>query len=589
MKRILYTFFFFCLAVVAQAQKLKEEPVPKWAAKVQKSIVSVLTYNQKNELLHRGVGVYVGRDGQVIASYALFCDAYSAQIVDFEGRKYPIERVLGASDVYGMAKVKATIQKNPYLPLTSLSDVQKNEKVYILGYSKNKYVSCPSTVVAKTDTVENQFAYYTLGNAFDSIYDGDILFDAKGQLLGLMLPSIGGQGYAIDACLSSKLKINAIHSKLTGIALQKIHIPKAIPDTPEEALVYLYFQSKTASNDDYLDMVNLFVHTYPENAEGYYRRATPLLDLHRFDEAASDLDTYLKLAGNKMVAHSNVAQTITSKLLYQPNPVYEKWTYDLALSHVNQALEMAEKQLSQATTDSLRDVSKATIVEYKLQKAQVMMGKKDYHGAISVYDEINAGPYRSASTFLASSLAHEAAHDSIGVQIAMMDSALSCFYNPLPRDAANYVMRRAKLFSAAKLYKKSVLDYNTYAMLMGDQLNDAFYYDRAMVELEGRMYQLALNDLDKAIELMPREPLYHVEKSALYLRVGEIDKCIDAARESISLDGANSDAYRILGYALLQKGDKINARKNLEKAKSLGDESSEELIEKYFPHTPQSK
>jgi hypothetical protein len=48
------------------------------------------------------------------------------------------------------------------------------------------------------------------------------------------------------------------------------------------------------------------------------------------------------------------------------------------------------------------------------------------------------------------------------------------------------------------------------------------------------------------------------------------------------LDLENVDAYRMLGYALLQKGDKAGALENLNRAISLGDEGAKEIVDKYM-------
>ena len=92
----------------------------------------------------------------------------------------------------------------------------------------------------------------------------------------------------------------------------------------------------------------------------------------------------------------------------------------------------------------------------------------------------------------------------------------------------------------------------------------------------------ALDDINKAIEMEPREPLYHVEKAALTIRVNLLDECIQSCQTAIALNPNIIDAYRILGYAQLQKGDKKNAQINLQKAIDMGDESAKKIIETYF-------
>jgi Flp pilus assembly protein TadD len=100
--------------------------------------------------------------------------------------------------------------------------------------------------------------------------------------------------------------------------------------------------------------------------------------------------------------------------------------------------------------------------------------------------------------------------------------------------------------------------------------------------MNARMYQQALDDIDKALSLSPNNPDYLLHKSSVNLVVSQIDECISAARKCIQLKPDMAQAYRILGYALLQKGDKNGARTNLERAKSLGDESAQEIMDMYL-------
>ena len=63
--------------------------------------------------------------------------------------------------------------------------------------------------------------------------------------------------------------------------------------------------------------------------------------------------------------------------------------------------------------------------------------------------------------------------------------------------------------------------------------------------------------------------------------MNELNTCIENALLALRLDPNNSDAYRIMGYALILKGDKQGGLKNLERAVELGDESAQQLIDKY--------
>ena len=99
--------------------------------------------------------------------------------------------------------------------------------------------------------------------------------------------------------------------------------------------------------------------------------------------------------------------------------------------------------------------------------------------------------------------------------------------------------------------------------------------------MQARMYQQAIDDINHSIEMAPNTALYHVEKSGIMLRVNRVDECIASAKRAIELNPELSDAYRILGYAQAEKGNKAEGIKNLEKAVSLGDETAKGILERY--------
>ena len=575
-----FLFWMMALLALPTLAQVREEVAPKWTNKAMKSIVSVLAYDKNNELLHNGTGVVVDND-IVVCDYNLLREAYSAKVSDTSGNLIDVERILGADSNYGLVKMLLKGKKLTPVAIGGSTASSVGAQTYAIAFSKNKLVSCPAATITKKDIVEEKYAYFTLSTAFEDKYTNAALFNANGECLGIVQSPIAGKSYAIDINYGKNLSIAPILDKAGAVAMNNIFIKKGLPETMEESLVYLYIKSKSAGNDEYLDLLNLFISKYPDNAEGYYRRSTVYQDLLKFDEANEDLMTYLRYAQDKMVANSNVASAIYTKLLYQPQAPYEKWSYDLALEYIDKALAEAGQRQSNAKTDDEKEQAEVTLTQYKLQKAQILIAKRDDAQAIALYQEVNRGPFRSASTILAECLAHEAAGDSVSVMIELMDSAIATFPEPMPKEAANFVMRRAKYYEMAKHFRKAVQDYNTYCYLNNNQVQDRFYYDRALLEVQARMFQQAIEDIDHAIDMAPNVALYHVEKSGIMLRVNRVDDCIASAQKAIALNPELPDAYRIMGYAQAEQGKKAEGIKNLEKAVSLGDEAAKEILERY--------
>lgn len=565
-RKTLYTLFLCLTALISYAQ-------PKFASKVSKGIVSLNTYDRQGNLMHQGTAFFVGANGEAIADYRLFKNAYQASIVDANGKQIDVDCIMGADDTYSMVRFHVNTKGNAIIPsVTSFQPM--NSTVFVLGRKSGGVLSDVQATVADTAMIQGKYVYYGLDKTVDEALIGAPVFNESGTLVGMLHPQIGDKNYVLDIRFRNELKIQPFPTSSASVALGNIFIPKALPDTQEEALVYLYTKSRSASNEEYMDMVNRFVAAYPKNAEGYLRRATPLIDLTRFDEADSDLQQYLSLVDDKAIGNYNVASLIFDKLRLQPDPAYEKWNEDVAIQYVDKALSFnASKPEEEQKLEKTR---------YRILKGQLLMNKLDYDGALAVYEELNRESGGVPTYLYAISLAREGRGDSIEAVMEPIDSAIAKFGNPLPSEASNYVIRRGQLYANAGKYREAVQDYNQYAYLMNNQVSPIFYYERSQIEVNARMYQPALDDINKAIELAPREPLYHVERAALAVRVSMFDECIESCQTALRLNPDIIDAYRILGYAQLQKGDKTNARQNLQKAIDMGDETARMLMNTYL-------
>ncbi|MBO7569283.1 MAG: hypothetical protein J6T11_02890 [Bacteroidaceae bacterium] len=566
-RKTLYILLLCLLALTGYAQ-------PKFASKVGKGIISLNTYDRQGNLLRQGTAVYVGANGEAIADYRLFKNAYQASVIDADGKQVNVDYILGADDTYSIVRFHVNTKGNVVIPSVTASQPTKST-VFVLGRTEGGKMESVEATVADTAMIQGKYVYYGLNKPVNDALIGAPVFNQSGDLVGVLHPQMGEKNYVLDIRFRDELKMAAFPTNSAAVALGNIFISKALPPSQEEALVYLYTKSRSTSNEEYIDMVNRFIATYPKNAEGYLRRATPLIDMTRFDEADRDMQQYLALVDDKAVGNYNVASLIFDKLRLQPEPAYEKWNEDAAIQYVDKALS-----LNASKSDAEKQKLEKT--KYRILKGQLLLNKPDYDAALALYEELNSESGGAPTYLYAISIAREGRGDSIEAVMEPIDSAIAKFGTPLPAEAANFVIRHGQLNANAGKYREAVQDYNQYAYLMQNQVSPVFYYERSQIEVNARMYQPALDDINKTIELAPRESLYYMAKAALAVRVSMFDECIEACQTALRLNPTIIDAYRILGYAQFQKGDKASARTNLDKAVEMGDETAKKLISTLF-------
>jgi tetratricopeptide (TPR) repeat protein len=120
------------------------------------------------------------------------------------------------------------------------------------------------------------------------------------------------------------------------------------------------------------------------------------------------------------------------------------------------------------------------------------------------------------------------------------------------------------------MYRESVKDFNAYENFVGSGLKAEFYYLREQAEVNGKMYQQALNDIETAIYLSPENPVYYIEKAMLCYRVKMSDEGIRTLEKAKELAPGSSDVYYLLGRLNVQKENFSSAKECFEKALSLG-------------------
>ena len=566
MKKILILpLLLFFLAQGSMAQ------TPKWVEKAKRAVFSVVTYDKNDNMLNTGNGFFVSEDGLALSDYSLFKGAERAVVITAEGKQMPVSTILGANDMYDVIKFRVAIteKKVPALVVAKTTPAVGTD-AWMLPYSTQKSIACVSGKVKEVSKVAGEYHYYTLGMQMKDKMVSCPVMNVEGQVFGIAQKSSGLDTvttcYAAGAAFAMAQKISAL--SLGDAALKSIGIQKGLPDTEDQALVYLFMASSSLSSEDYGKLLDDFIRQFPANTDGYLRRANYYVAKAKdnqswFDKAVVDLNQALKVAQKKDDVYYNIGKLMYAYQLSKPEKTYKDWTYDTALKNVRQAFAIDPLPI------------------YVQLEGDILFAQQDYAGALAAYEKVNASNMASAGTFFSAAKTKELLKAEPKEILVLMDSCISRCPQPITADFAPYLLERAQINMNAGQPRKAMLDYDAYFKAVNGQVNDVFYYYREQAALKARQYQRALDDIAKAVELNPADLTYQAENAVVNLRVGRYEKAIEILNGILKNDPKYGEAYRLLGLCQVQLKKTDEACANFKKAKELGDPNVDELIKKY--------
>ena len=533
---------------------------PSWAKKAMKSVFTLKTFAADGSLIASSNGFFIGTNGEAVSSFSPFKGASRAIIIDAQGKEIEVVSILGANDIYDVARFRVASNKTQPLPICSTM-MAEGSMAWLLPYHETKQLY--SGPIRKAEQFMENYAYYTVALVSPQHTESCPLLNEEGEVIGMIQPSANAQdtlSYAISVVFADSLRMTGF--SLNEPVYQQTQIKKELPDDLKEANVALFLASSRNDSLAYAQLVDDMISKFPTAPDGYTYKAQ--LDASRGDYAAADqnMTEAVRVSSPKDEAHFNFARLIYNKEVYLPGDVYENWSLDKALSEILAAIEINP------------------LPTYQQLQASILFAQKKYEEAYDIYMQLTNSPLRNAEIFFGAAKCKAQLKDSTAM-LSLLDSCVNTFSKPYLKEAAPYLWERAEARRNAGKYRDAVADMNEYGNLMSASINENFYYIRHQTEIQARLYQQALNDINQAIQMNPKETLYYAEKASLEVRVGLFDEAEATAKECISIDPNNSDGYLFLGLAQCMKGNKQSGLDNLRKAKELGDPQADGLIEKY--------
>lgn len=555
--RWLLAFGFWLLAILSVCPLWAQ---PSWVKKASKSVFTLKTFGPDGSLQASSLGFFVGTGGEAVGPFTPFKGAQRAVVIDASGKEMAVECMLGANETYDVAKFRVAGGKTQPLEIAGGRQAAGAE-VWLLPYREMKRV--PQGTIRKAETFNSRYDYYTVALQMPDDAVGAPLLTADGQVVGVMQQPASSKdtlSYAVSALFADSLAINGL--SINDRTLRLTGIKKALPADESQALLSLYMGVSSLDSVTYATMVDDFIDQFPKSHEGYLYKAQLEANAHHYAEADRLVAQALKVTKKADEVHYSYSRLIYQKEMTHPEINYAPWTLDASLEEARKAYASDAQPI------------------YMQQQAYVLYAQQHYAEASAVYDQLFATSLRSPELFYEASRCKQMARDTVG-QLALLDSCVAQFSRPYLKDAAPYLLARSQVLAESGQYRAAVADLNDYEQLMAAQVNAQFYYLRFQYEVNGRLFQQALNDINKAITMEPQNAGFLAEKASLEVRVGLYDEAVATAQEVIRIAPDNSDGYLFLGVSQCLKGQKAEGVKNLQKAQKLGDPQAAELIEKY--------
>ena len=530
---------------------------PAAVKKAADAAFTLTTFKADGSILATSNGVCISTDGIAVSPWKPFIGADKAVIVDSKGQKHDVECLLGANEIYDIAKFQVS-GKTAAAPLATT--VSAGDEVWLTPILKSG--NAEKANVTSVEKFMDKYNYAILSSSATDKMNGVPVFNEKGQVIGLYNKS-GDSQSSTDANYAKDFVLKGLSKN--DVTLRQSDIRIGLPNTLEEAVVALMLSSEKPANI-HEAIVNEFITKFPQSNDGYYALANIQIAKGEVANADKTMQTAIGKVTAKDEAHYNFARLIYRNAFI---PEFEEkakaigWTLDKALDEV-------QKAQSAKANDAYRHL-----------QAQITYAKGDYAKAYTDFEALTKTKFNNPELYLEMAQSRQHLGGTDQEILDLLNKSIELCDTPYVSTSAPYFYTRGQQLEKMGEYRKAVQDYYTYEYFNQGRLGAAFYYMREQCEVKGRMWQQALQDILVASRLDPKEALYPTEAGSLLLRLNKLDAAMSAAQQAIQLDDAQPDAYLILGIAQCESKQKESGIKNIKKAKELGNTQADTFLQKY--------
>lgn len=540
--------FSFATMAIAQSSAVK---------KAANTTFTLTTFDTKGSILSTTNGVFVSTDGVCVSTWKPFAGAAKAVVIDNNGQKYDVETMLGANEIYDVAKFKVNA-KTAAAPFASSATANSTAWVVI----PTKAGEPIKASINKVEKFMDKYNYCVLTTSAPEKNNGAPLLNEQGQIVGIY-NSNGNLQSATDARYANDFVLVGLSQNDPTLLQSGIRI--GLPQQSDEAIIALMLSSnkieslRTAT-------INDFLQKFPALNNGYTALASLLFSKGNIAEADKVLQQAISKVKEKNEAHYNYGRMIyqgATMASLADKAKAQGWTLDKAMNEANEAYKIKPEPI------------------YKHLQAQITYAKGDFQKAYQEFEALTKTPMKNPELYLEMALCQENLKGNDDAILALLNQSIELCDTPYMDTSSPYFLARANQLEKMGKYRDAMKDLYLYEYLNQGTLEADFYYMREQIEIKGKLWQQALQDILIATKLNPAEPMYCAEASNLLLRLNKFEEAILAAKQAIALKDDYAEAYLVLGIAQCKNNQKAEGIANIEKAKSLGNPQADTFLNQF--------
>lgn len=219
-----------------------QETLPELIRRVKPSVVSVITYNAKDEPLTTGSGFFI-RAEQVVTNLHVVEGASRVEIRTFDGKgkTYPVEGLLATDEEGDLALLHVPVppERARSLEIALHALPEEGEKIFVIGNPLRLEGSVSDGIVSAIREVPNTGKIIQMTAPISNGNSGSPLFNMRGQVVGVVTIKVtNGQNINLAMAAARLAGLQPRESLLTFDELSAKH--RAAPQQAEAKSDWFY-------------------------------------------------------------------------------------------------------------------------------------------------------------------------------------------------------------------------------------------------------------------------------------------------------------------------------------------------------------